>query len=173
LPYGGGHPYLQLVEAIAGVSALHCLTPPTPTVRPPLRNRALWRLVSHLSLNHLSIVQEDGVEAFREILKLYDFRDSSETRAAIDSILAISSRRGTARAPSSDMGAFCRGIDIEVLFDEQKFVSSGLYLLAAVIERFVALYGSINSFTRLAVKLQGRPGVLRRWPPRAGDQELL
>ncbi len=173
LPYGGGHPHLQLVEAIAGVSGLHCLTPPTPTVRPPLRNRALWRLVSHLSLNHLSIVQEDGVEAFREILKLYDFRDSSETRAAIDSILGIRSRRGTARAPSSDMGAFCRGIDIEILFDEQRFITSGLYLLAAVLERFVALYGSINSFTRLAVKLQGRPGVLRRWPPRAGDQELL
>ena len=45
--------------------------------------------------------------------------------------------------------------------------------LAAVIERFLALYGSINSFTRLAIKLQGRPGVLRRWSPRAGEQELL
>jgi type VI secretion system protein ImpG len=71
------------------------------------------------------------------------------------------------------MGAFCRGLDIEATFDEQRFVSSGLYLLAAVLERFVALYGSINSFTRLTVKLHGRPGILRRWSPRAGDQELL
>jgi type VI secretion system protein ImpG len=123
----------------------------------------------------LSIVgqEKDGAEALREILKLYDFRDSSETRAAIEGILEVRSRRGTARAPSAEMGSFCRGVDIEVLFDEQRFVSSGLYLLAAVIERFLALYGSINSFTRLAIKLQGRPGVLRRWSPRAGEQELL
>jgi len=174
LPYGGGHPQLQLVEPLAGVAGLHCLTPPTPTVRIPMRNRALWRLLSHLSLNHLSISRDDeGAEALREILKLYDFRDSSETRVAIDSLLDIRTRRGMARAPSSEMGAFCRGLDVEVVFDEQRFASSGLYLLAAVLERFLALYGSINSFTRLTVKLQGRPGVLRRWPPRAGDQELL
>lgn len=175
LPYGGGHPYLQLVEAQAGVASLRCITPPTPTIRAPLRQRALWRLISHLSLNHLSIINQDkdGAEALREILKLYDFRDSSETRAVIDGILEVRSRRGTARAPSVEMGSFCRGIDIEILFDEQRFVSSGLYLLAAVLERFLALYGSINSFTRLAVKLRGRPGVLRRWSPRAGEQELL
>jgi type VI secretion system protein ImpG len=174
LPYGGGHPHLQLVDPSQGVASLHCITPPTPTIRPPMRNRALWRLVSHLSLNHLSISHDDdGAEALREILKLYDFRDSSETRAAIDSILDISSRRGTARAPSAEMGAFCRGLDIEMTFDEQRFTSSGLYLLATVLERFLALYGSINSFTRLTVKLHGRPGILRRWSPRAGDQELL
>lgn len=174
LPYGGGHPYLQLVEPQPGVASLQCITPPTPTIRPPTRNRALWRLISHLSLNHISVSRDEhGAEALREILKLYDFRDSSETRIAIDSLLDIRSRRGMARAPSSDMGAFCRGLDIEIVFDEQRFVSNGLFLLAAVLERFLALYGSINSFTRLTVKLQGRPGVLRQWRPRAGDQELL
>jgi type VI secretion system protein ImpG len=174
LPYGGGHPHIQFVEAIAGVAGMQCITAPTPTIRPPLGNRALWRLVSHLSLNHLSIAQDgESVEALREILKLYDFRDSSETRAAVDSILEVRSRRGTARAPHSDMGAFCRGVDVELLFDEQRFAANGLFLLAAVLERFIALYSSINSFTRLAVKLQGRPGVLRRWPPRAGDLQLL
>lgn len=174
LPYGGGHPYLQLLDPIQGIATVHCFTAPTPTMRPPMRNRALWRLVSHLSLNHMSITHDDGgAEALREILKLYDFRDSSETRTAIDGILDISSRRGTARAPSADMGAFCRGLDVEVIFDEQRFVGNGLYLLAAVLERFLALYGSINSFTRLTVKLHGRPGILRRWSPRAGDQELL
>jgi type VI secretion system protein ImpG len=174
LPYGGGHPYLQLVEPLAGVASMQCVTPTTPTIRPPMRNRALWRLISHLSLNHLSVSHDDiGDDAMREILKLYDFRDSSETRAAIDSLLEIRSRRSTARAPNSEMGAFCRGLDVEMVFDEQRFVSGGLYLLAAVLERFLALYGSINSFTRLTVRLQGRPGILRRWSPRAGEQELL
>jgi type VI secretion system protein ImpG len=48
-----------------------CLRKPTQTLRPPLRRRAQWRLISHLSLNHLSIV-EKGREALQEILRLYD-----------------------------------------------------------------------------------------------------
>ena len=39
--------------------------------------------MSHLSLNHLSIAEGDGAaDALREILRLYDFRESAETRRA-------------------------------------------------------------------------------------------
>ena len=63
---------------------LRCLTPPTPTLRPALKQGAMWRLVSHLSLNHLSLEGgREGAEALREILKLYDFADSEETRTMI------------------------------------------------------------------------------------------
>ena len=174
LPYGGGHPAMRLVEPIAAVEGLACVTPPTHTLRIPARNRSFWRLISHLSLNHLSIVEgDDDAEALREILKLYDYRDSAETRALIEGIVGVRSRRGAARAPSSEMGAFCRGVDVEIEFEEQRFSTTGSYLLACVIERFLALYASINSFTRLTVKLRGRPGVLRKWPPRAGDRPIL
>ena len=49
------------VEGAALVQAL-CLRKPTQTVRPPQRRGLEWRLISHLSLNHLSIV-EKGREA--------------------------------------------------------------------------------------------------------------
>src|SRR5690606_3726731 len=123
---------------------------------------------------HLSLTDsEEGAEALREILRLYDFRDSSETRAVIDSILSVSARRGVARAPTRDMGAFCRGTDVTIEFDDQRFSGSGLFLLACVLERFLGLYCSINSFSRLTAKVKGRSGVLRTWPPRAGDRILL
>jgi type VI secretion system protein ImpG len=174
LPYGGGHPTLDIVEGAPGVSKVVCMTPPTPTLRPDFGRGGRWRLVSHLTLNHLSLLDEDdGAEALREILRLYDFRDSSETRAVIDSVLNVSGRRGVARAPSRDMGAFCRGIDVTLEFDDQRFSGSGLFLLACVLERFLGLYCSINSFSRLTARVKGRTGVLRTWPPRAGDRVLL
>jgi type VI secretion system protein ImpG len=174
LPYGGGRPTLDAVEGAPGITKIVCMTPPTPTLRPDFGPGGRWRLVSHLTLNHLSLLDsDDGAEALREILRLYDFRDSSETRAVIDSILSISGRRGVARAPARDMGAFCRGVDVVMEFDDQRFSGSGLFLLACVLERFLGLYCSVNSFSRLTAKVKGRTGVLRTWPPRAGDRVLL
>lgn len=180
LPYGGGHPNLRLVQGAAAVqSQVLCLTPPTPTLRLAERQGHRWRLVSHLLLNHLTISGgTDGVEALREILRLYDFRDSAETRALIDGITGVSTRRATARAPArpGDVpwgDAVCRGIDVTVEFDPARFAGSGLFLLGMVLERFLGVTCSINSFTRLIATVKGRPGVLRTWPPRAGARPLL
>ena len=174
LPYGGGHPHLRLVEGASPVVGIACLTPPTPTLRPHARKEGYWKLISHLSLNHLSLADvADGAEPLREILKLYDFRDSAETRAVIDGLLSVEAKRTAARVPTDGAAAFCRGMDVVITFKEEGFSGSGLYLLAAVLERFLGLYANINSFTRLTAKIKGRTGVLRQWPPRAGDQVLL
>ncbi len=175
LPYGGGRPNLHLVEGAAPVVGIACITPPTPTLRPSLGRQGAWRLISHLTLNHLSLtdIAGEGAEPLREILKLYDFRDSAETRKIIDSLLGVASARAAARVSAGGMTAFCRGMEVTVTFEEEGFSGSGLFLLASVLERFLALYCSINSFTRLTARIKGRPGVLRRWPPRAGDQALL
>ena len=149
------------------------MTAPTPTLRPSNRKDNAWRLVSHLTLNHLSLVDEQsGAETLREMLRLYDFRDAPETQAMIDSVRSVRARRGTARAPDSAMGALCRGLDITIEF-EQRGPSASIFLLAAVLERFVAHYASINAFTRLTATVHGRAGVLRTWLPRAGDLTLL
>ena len=71
------------------------------------------------------------------------------------------------------MGAICRGLDITIEFDEQRASGTGVFLLAAVLERFVAHYASINAYTRLTATVEGRAGVLRTWPPLAGDLALL
>jgi type VI secretion system protein ImpG len=174
LPFGGGHPYLRLVEESSAVERLLCLTAPTPTLRLPSRKEGAWRLISHLTLNHLSLVDsQHGAEALREILRLYDFRDAPETRAIINSVLSVHATRGVARAPHPAMGALCRGLDVVIQFDDQRASGSSIFLLAAVLERFIAHYASINAFTRLTATLKGRPGVYRTWPPRAGDVQLL
>ena len=174
LPFGGGHPELRPVESLSAIAHLVCLTAPTPTLRPPLREQRFWRLVSHLSLGHLSVVGgTEGAAALREVLRLYDLRDSAETRAAIEALISVSARPGTARVPGARAGAFCRGLDVTLEFDQSAWNSGGLYLLASVIERFLALHATVNSFVRTTATLRGRSGRAGAWPARAGMRALV
>jgi type VI secretion system protein ImpG len=179
LPFGGGHPHLKPVQGAAAVQGISCLTPPTPTLRLGERRGHRRRLISHLSLNHLTISGgAQGLEALKEMLRLYDFRDSPETRAVMESLTRVESRRGTARAPArpGDIAwgdAMVRGLDITVEMDPARLGGHGLFLFSAVLDRFFALYCTINSFTRLTVAVKGRQGKLKTWPARAGERPLL
>ena len=172
IPFGSNRPHLSLVDGATEVTQLRCLTPPTLTLRPVPSRQAGWRLISQLSLNHLSL--SGGVaaaDALREILRLHDLRDLPETRAAIDAVRSVECTRASARLPGS--GAICRGLDVTLELDPARLESSGIYLFASVIDRFLALYASINSFSRLHVRLLGRGEPMRVFPPRAGDRPLL
>lgn len=147
---------------------------PTQTLRPALKRGAVWRLISHLSLNHLSLADaEDGAHALREILKLYDFADSEETRSLIEGVLNVRTRRVVGRVPNDIRGGFCRGIEVAIHLDESRFAGSGVFLFASVLEHFLGLYCNINSFSQLIVTTNQREGNLRNWQPRAGEMILL
>jgi type VI secretion system protein ImpG len=134
----------------------------------------LWRLISHLSLNHLSLADNaQGAEALREVLRLYDFVERDEIKEMINGIWSVSSRRTVARTFERGMPGFCRGLEITVQFDEDRFPGQELFLFASVLERFLGLYTSINSFTEMVATTKVRPRVLRRWPPRTGERTLL
>jgi type VI secretion system protein ImpG len=175
LPFGGREGDFE-VEGTAPLSNVQCLKKPTGTLRPPLRRGAHWRLISHLSLNPISIVSSDGEarpDAIREILLLYDFMDSSATRKQISGISDISSRRVVRQTGSRIGTGFVRGVETTVEFDEEQYVGSGLFLFASVLERFLGLYASVNSFNQLVARSRQREGEMKRWPPRAGEQILL
>jgi type VI secretion system protein ImpG len=173
--------YLEL-EAAAPLTRIRCVRSPSAPLRPPTRRGAHWRLISHLSLNHLSLAEEDeGRQALQEILRLYDFSDpetgvqrAEVTRHIIEGITAVKSRRVVGRVGLPEVASgFCRGLEVTVEFDERKYVGAGVYLFAAVLERFLGLYCSLNSFTQLVATVQQREGILKKWPPRAGEHQLL
>jgi type VI secretion system protein ImpG len=173
---------LQLrLEAAAPLTGIRCVHAPTRTLRPPQRRRAYWRLLSHLSLNHLSISDsEEGLDALKEILRLYDFSDTKAdaqlaavNRLLVEGITGLSSRRVAGRIGSAATGGFALGVEVTATFDEKSYVGTGVFLVASVLERFLGQYASINSFTQLAVKTKQSEGVLKKWPPRAGELQLL
>jgi type VI secretion system protein ImpG len=158
------------------VRRIVCLRKPTETLRNPDGRPLLWRQVSHLSLNYLSLV-EDGREALQEILRVYNFSEGKADSAYLDrqisGITAISSRRHFARVSSPEGISFARGTRVEMELDEDQFVGAGVYLFAAILEYFLGLYVSLNSFSQLAVRTKQRKEPLRVWPPRAGHRILL
>jgi len=174
LPFGDPEGDFDL-EGAAPVRRINCLVKPTRTVRPPLRHGAQWRLISHLSLNFLSHVEggEDrDPEILQEILKLYDFSDSPAVQQQILGLVGVSSRQVWRRIRTTRGSGFARGIEATLEFDETRYVGTGVYLFASVLEKFLGLYVSINAFSEMIATTRQR-GVLNHWPPRAGQQPLL
>ncbi|MCC7427681.1 MAG: type VI secretion system baseplate subunit TssF [Alphaproteobacteria bacterium] len=174
LPFGGGHPYLSMISPTPAIREVRPVTALTPTRRPAMGRGRMWRILSHLSLNHLSIVGgADAAEALREILRIYDYVDTPESRAAIDSIMAVSSKRGLARVAAGDSSTLAHGLDVALTLDPRRFPAGGMLLFASVLERFLGLYAAVNAFSRVTLKAEGRSAVVRSWPPRAGEKILL
>ena len=161
------------LEGFPAVNKIFALRRPTPTHRPPLGKATLWQLISQLSLNYLSLV-ERGKDALQEILRLYNFSDALHLRNQINSITAIQSRRHYALVASDEGGAsFARGTRVEMDIDEVHFAGENVFLFCSVVERFLAHYVSMNSFSQLSASSRQRKEVIREWPPRSGNQILM
>jgi type VI secretion system protein ImpG len=171
LPFGSEAGDFEL-EGMPSIRRIVTLKKPTPTLRPAVGKGALWRLISQLSLNYLSLVS-DGKEALAEILRLYNFSDSTHLEKQIQGIRRIDGQRHFARVISENGISFVRGTRVEMVFDEEQFVGGGVYLFASVLEHFLGLYVSMNSFSQLVARTEQRKEVMKEWPPRAGQAVLL
>lgn len=171
LPYGGEESVLT-VEDGGAIARARLLKKPTPTWRAPMRMANQWRLISHLALNHLSIV-EGGRDALLEILSLYNFAESATLRKQIAGIVAVDSQPSLSRVGQAPRQSFVRGTDIELTFDEEQYVGSGAYLLARVLDLFFGLYCTANSYTRLTARSLQREEPLAAFAPRVGAQPLV
>lgn len=164
---------LQTDEAIP-TARIVCLKKPTRPLDPPLGGQALWRFVSHLSLNHLSLTEErESLRALHEILGLYCFSESPAHWQQIRGIQAMSQRRIMRRANRDDWKGFARGTEVTLTFDDTHYAGSSAFLLASVLSRFFGLHASTNSFTQLVMTRVAREGEPNRWPPMAGGKAVL
>jgi type VI secretion system protein ImpG len=176
LPFGGERkgPYSRDLdlEGAAPLATIRTLTKFTECARAPMGRDAQWRLISHLSLNYLSLC-DGGREAFQEFLRLYDFSGRAAARQQIAGIKNIASRRIVRRAGSVPWNGVCRGLEVTIEFDEDCYVGGGAFLFASVLENFLGHYTGINSFTEFVATSQQRERPMRRWAPRCGEQILL
>ena len=138
---------LQVERAIP-TSLIRILKKPTPQLDPPIEGRTLWRLISHLSLNYLSLSDsKEGLRALREILRLYSFTEHTDTYQQVSGINEMSAKPVVRLIGTDAWRGFCQGVEITLTFDERQYVGSSAFLLASVLNRFFALYSSVNSFT--------------------------
>ena len=163
------------LETGAPVKSIRCVAGPTRP-RPSLANGdASWRLISHLSLNYMSLVDgnsDEGAVALREILSLYSDESDAATQRQIEGVKSVSSRPITRRLPTSGPISFGRGLEVTVDCEDGAFEGTGVFLLGCVLEAFLGRYVSTNSFTELVLRTDDR-GEVARWPARIGRRPRL
>lgn len=174
MPVGRGETDFTLSSG-APVKSVRCLAGPTRPRPSHAYGDTAWRLISHLSLNYLSLADSDarqGAAALRELLALYGDLAESAVRKQIDGVLSVRATPITRRAPISGPIAFARGLEVTLTMDEAAFEGAGIFLLGTVLEQFFAKYVSINSFTETVVRSTER-GEIMRWPTRIGRRHTL
>jgi type VI secretion system protein ImpG len=169
LTLGSGRTDFSLQTA-APVEAVRCVAGPTSPKPSHAHGEVAWRLVSHLALNYLSLVEDDagrGSAALREMLALYAGPQDAAVLKQIEGVRAVASAPVIRRMRTPGPITFGRGLEITVTFDDDAFRGSVVFVLGAVLEEFFARYVSINSFTETVVRTLER-GEIMRWPARTG-----
>lgn len=184
LPIGEEGADFNLIENTS--IPLRCVVPPTPP-RESLVNlehksrdmepagTMLWKLVNLLSLNHLGLTDrgaKDPAGGLRELLAIFSDLSDVVTEKRIRGLESVTSRPVVRRLQQKNGFNAARGIEVTLRFDEKAFEGNGVFLLGAALDRFLAEYTSLNSFTQTVIESRQR-GIIKRWPPRAGLGRLL
>ncbi len=175
IPFGGSQATQRTDFVLPGhsvVKRVRLLRKPSSSQRVLLGRALQWRLISHLSLNYLSLV-EAGRDALQEMLSLYNLNDAAANVRQIQGITVIGSEPAVCRVNGRHFSGFVRGTDIRLTLDADYYVGGSVYLFASVLERFFALYAAPNSFTRLRVNTVQREEEEMAWPARAGEALVI
>ncbi len=170
IPAGGT---LQ-VDGMIPPTTITCLDRPTPEISPSLDGESQWRLISQLSLNHLSLSGEQkAIGALKEMLQLYSGFNRNKSHPEINALEDITYEPVVRRWGNDTWRGFVQGLSITLTMDEIPFAGHGAYMLASVLNEFFSLYVSLNSFTELTLVSTQSDGVWKQWPARIGSQLLL
>jgi len=132
-----------------------------------------WRLVGHLALNYLSLLDspDDGADALRALLALYASRAEPAQSRHVDGVRSVRTRRVTRRLPGPGPITFGRGLEIDLELADATFQEGGAFLLGTVLEVFFRRHVAINSFAETVLRTSER-GELVRFPAHAGERAL-
>ena len=132
-----------------------------------------WRLVAQLSLNHLSLAEENrGAEPLRALLELYADRGDPALARHIRSLARVTSRQVIERLDLPGPLCLGKGIEITLHVDEGPLSGSSTLLLSALLSRLFARHASINAFVRTRTRLQQRQEEVA-WPMALGNRDLI
>ncbi|MDO9212200.1 MAG: type VI secretion system baseplate subunit TssF [Methylococcales bacterium] len=163
------------IQTGAPVKSIRCLSGPTKPRPSNAHKDTAWKLINHLSLNYLSLINnndKEGATALRSLLSLYGDNSDCSFRKQIEGVLSIQSKPIVRRINTAGPIVFGRGLEITLTVDESAFEGSGVFLLGMVLEQFFAQYVSLNSFTETVLKTSDR-GEIMRWQMRLGQRQLL
>jgi type VI secretion system protein ImpG len=163
------------LDTDAPVSSIRCIAGPTRPRAPTASGEAAWRLISHLQLNYLSLLDEEGdtgAAALREMLGLYHDPFDTTARRQVEGIKHVAAKPVTRRVPVPGPVTYGRGLEITLTCDDAAFEGSGAFVFASVLQHFFARYVSLNSFAETVLRTLERNEVAR-WSAKPGKRPIL
>ncbi len=148
------------------------ITNVTPAVLPPLEPGLPWRLTSHLAINYLTLANAANL---RSALELYLFPENRQTPVVAANRKRIAGIEEVQEQPCDRLvgGVMMRGREVRLRLRQDHFAGPGdLFLFGCVLDRFLGICASINTFTRITI-YEDLKGESFQWPPRLGHQPLL
>ncbi|MCW6030453.1 type VI secretion system baseplate subunit TssF [Pantoea sp. JK] len=152
---------------LAGVT-IHALTRPTHQLAAPGHSSLRWRLLSQLTLNHITLSGPQGCKVLKETLALYDFSHNRAMEPLVNHICSLEVNTVNARLVASDPHSLARGIEIELTFAADAATESEYFLFCRFLDHFLGLYAPVNSFSRLVTQISSEQSTRYVWPVRAG-----
>jgi type VI secretion system protein ImpG len=158
----------------APVDKIRCVAGPTRPKAQVTTGDYAWRIINHLSLNYLSLIDDnpdEGAAALRELLQLYAKGETVPERQ-VNGLLTVTATAVTRRLPIPGPISFGRGLEIKLVLDETSFEAGGMYLFGSLLTEFFRKYVSINHVTETVVFTDSKTEVAR-WPVKAGLRPQL
>ncbi|MDX4028671.1 type VI secretion system baseplate subunit TssF [Aliarcobacter skirrowii] len=147
------------------------ITVPTISYPPPIAKDFLWKIISNMSLNYLSLAD---INTLRRVLAVYDFYGAYDLKQReinarnLEGLVSID----YSKCEYIDEGFPIKGHHIKIKLDKSKFSTLGeAYLFCTVINEFFSLYGSLNSFHRLSVEVLNEDTF--EWPIKIGSKMVI
>ena len=173
MPVGGESDFSLMSNA--PVQSVKCLRGPTRPRPRFVSGDTSWRMVSHLNLNYLSLLNSregNGAASLREMLELYADISDPAIRRQVEGVAAIQTQSIIRRLPLAGPLTAGRGLGIELTLDERCFEGVGIFLMGRILAEFLARYASINSFTETRLVSTER-GEIVRWPLKLGQRTTI
>lgn len=152
---------------VAGITC-RALARPGPCQPAAATKQDIWQLISQLSLNHQLISGERGLSVLKSTLSLWLTLGNHAPSKLIALITSVAVSPVVSRLVSHDPHSMARGLEIHLVFRTEAASEPEYTLFCSLVERFLAQYAPVNSFSRVVTSIEQEEGSLQRWPVRAG-----
>ena len=161
------------MEDAGDALAIHALHKPTAQSMAAPDGAQRWKLVSQLSLNHLSLVDgPDALASLKELLALNNLGGNPRADSQVGALQALHCRAVTRYIDDDPWQGYRRGYALTLQVGAGGMRGSSVLLFGAVLQRFLGSYAGINTFVELRL-VQDDGRELFAWPARASEQLKL
>lgn len=164
---------LQL-ENKAPLTKITLLNKPVSQNYSPADGESLWILISQLSSNYLSVLdQNKGLVILKSFLRLFSSRYPDIPTKAIDDLKQLNISRTTRRFGKETWRGFVQGYKIKIEMEKTNHQGSSNLILGTILNEYFSSLVSWNSFVECSLNDGQNKGEWMQWEPNPGVQVQL